>query len=206
VIPVQQQPEPEDFSERVREKGAAFLERVPHPTSEQWKGKEYWRAAIPDMRKAYKGMCAYSAHWISYVTGSQSIDHFVPRVLRPDLAYAWSNFRYVSSRFNSRKGTHTVLDPFTLEPNWFVIDFPSLLVKPNLRLLPDQRQAVLDTIECLKLNEDEDLVLVRQEYVEDFCKGETSFAHLTKRVPFIAYELRRQGLAERERIALVMGL
>jgi hypothetical protein len=202
VIPVQPQPEPEDFSARVREKGSAFLHQVPRPTSTQWKGKEYWRAVIPDMRCAYKGICAYSAHWISHVTGSQTIDHFVPRALRPDLAYEWSNFRYVASRFNSRKGLRTILDPFELEPDWFIIKFPSLMIKPTPGLFPDQQRAAWDTIKYLKLN-DEDCVQERQQWVEEFCNGEINFIHLVKKAPFIAYEIQRQGLVDS--IAAIMN-
>ncbi len=197
MIPVQPQPEPMDFSKRVREPGASFLEEVPRPTPQQWKGREYWQRALLDMRKAYKGICAYSAQWISPVTGSHSIDHFVPKSLYPELAYEWRNYRYASSKFNSRKGTHTILDPFQLEPDWFVLDFPSLLVKPNSALSPDQKEAVSKTITVLKLNTDDTCVEARQIWVEDFCNRDISFTHLQKKAPFIAYELQRQGLVER---------
>ena len=201
MIPVQPQPEPSDFSERVREPGASFLAEVPRPTSKQW--REYWTKVLPDMRKAYKGICAYSAQWISPDTGSHSIDHFRPKSLHPELAYEWRNYRYVSSKFNSRKGTHTILDPFQLEPDWFVLDFPSLLVKPNSALSPDQKEAVSKTITVLKLNTDDTCVESRQSWVEDFCNRDISFTHLQKKAPFIAYELQRQDLVER--IVAIMG-
>lgn len=194
MIPVQPQPEPTDFAQRVREPGAEFLRQLPRPTAKQWKGREYWQHALPDMRTAYKGICAYCAHWIPHSTGSHSIDHFMPKSMAPELAYEWHNFRYVSSRFNSRKGTRAILDPFELEPNWFVLAFPSLLIKPNPTLQPDQKKAVLNTITILKLNTDETLVQERQNWLEFFGTGDISFAHLQKKVPFIAYELKRQGL------------
>ena len=203
MIPVQPQPEPTGFSERVREPGASFLAEVPRPTPQQWKGREYWQRVLPDMREAYKGICAYSAQWISPVTGSHSIDHFVPKSSRPDLAYEWRNYRYVSLKFNSRKGTHTILDPFQLEPDWFVLDFPSLLVKPNSVLSPDRKEAVSKTITVLKLNTDDTCVERRQIWVEEFCNREINFTHLQKKAPFIAYELQRQDLVER--ISAIMG-
>ena len=202
MIPVQPQPEPQDFSERVREPGAAFLNKIPHPTTKQWEGKEHWRRVLPDMRKSYNDICAYSAHRISRVTGGHSIDHFVPRVSQPDLAYEWSNFRYASSKLNARKGTHIILDPFQLEPDWFVLDFDSFLVKPNLNLTPEQKAAVQNTIDVLKLNDDEGCVELRQECVRWLRTGEISFTHLQRIAPFIAYELQRQDLVER--VALVM--
>jgi 5-methylcytosine-specific restriction endonuclease McrA len=198
MIPVQQQPEPEDFSERVRRPGKAFLRRVPHPTNKQWRGREYWRRALPDMRIAYKCVCAYCAHWISSATEGHTIDHFVPKAGHPGLAYEWSNFRYVALKFNARKGTRSILDPFRLEPNWFILDFDSFLVKPNPDLRSDQRTAVQRTIDILKLNDDEDCVELRQYCVEWLLNGEISFAHLQRTAPFIAYELERQGLVNQD--------
>lgn len=194
MIPVQSQSEPENFSERVRAPGTQFLARVPNPTTKQWEANAYWQKVLPDMRKAYKSICAYCAHWIPYSTGNHSIDHFIPKTQDARLAYEWSNFRYVAARFNSRKRTRSVLDPFHLLPNWFIIDFTSLFVRPNPDLLPDEKQAVLQTIKFLKLNEDDNLVSEREAWLMDYRDGHISFDHLKKRAPFIAYELERQGL------------
>jgi hypothetical protein len=199
VIPVTPQPAPDNFDERVKTPGNTFLATVPKPKTEQWKGKEYWQKVLPNMRKAYSGICAYSAHWIPHSTGNHSIDHFTPKDKKPELAYEWSNFRYVASRFNSRKGTKNILDPFTLPPDWFILDFSSLLIKSNPSLSSDQKKRVNETISRkfgLNLNED-GLVTERFEW---FCeyqnKGLPFFSHLKKKVPFIAYELQRQGLAD----------
>ena len=194
MIPVLPQPEPDDFSERVRRPGAAFLGAFSHPTTGAWKGKEFWRRVLPDMREVYGGVCAYSAHWISPVTGGHSVDHFIPKVLDPQLAYEWSNFRYVCSKFNARKGTRTILDPFRLEPDWFIIDFDSFLVKPSPDLTQEQQAVVRATIEVLKLNDDEGCVELREECVLALRNGDISFSHLQKRAPFIAYELQRQHM------------
>jgi len=191
---VQFQSEPEDFDERVRIPGNRFLAEVPTPTTKQWKGKEYWRGVLPDMRKAYRRICSYCAHWIPRSTGNDSVDHFAPKAREPNLAYEWSNFRYVAARFNSRKGTREILDPFTLLSGWFIIDFRSLFVKPNPDLLPNQKDAVQITIDYLKLNDDDDLVVEREAWVRDYRNREISLSHLQKRAPFIAYELERQEL------------
>lgn len=198
MIPVQPQPEPENFDEHVRIPGNQFLAEIPTPTTNQWKGKEYWRRVLPSMRRAYKSICAYSAHWIPHSTGNHSVDHFVPRLREPNLAYEWSNFRYVAARFNSRKGTRSILDPFILSSNWFIIDFTSFYVKPNPELLPAQRHAVSKTIEYLRLNDDDDLVAERGAWVQDYRKGEIPFTHLKKKAPFIAYELERQRLLNKK--------
>ncbi|MCI0578057.1 MAG: hypothetical protein L0332_19295 [Chloroflexi bacterium] len=202
MIPVSQQPEPEDFEQSVRVKGNLFLREVPHPTSKQWEKKAYWQDALPAMRSAYNRICAYSAHWISNATGSHTIDHFVPKTADPSLAYEWSNFRYVASRFNSRKRTRTIIDPFFLTNNWFVLEFPALMVKPGPDLEPHQRQQVNDTIEILNLN-DEICIEERNTWLKPFCTGKISFDFLREMAPFVAYELVRQEKVEI--IAIIMA-
>lgn len=193
MIPVVSQPQPADFSRLVREPGNQFLAQVPNPTSREWQNHAYWRKVLPHMRKAYGEICAYCAHWIPPSTGNHSVDHFVPKSQNPRLAYEWSNYRYVSARFNSRKGLHVILDPFQLAPDWFVLDFASFLIKPHPALSISQKGLVNQTISCLKLNIDEDLVLERQNWFECYYRGEISLAHLRRRAPFLAYELQRQG-------------
>lgn len=197
MIPVTEQPEPADFVDRVKKAGLQFLAQVPQPTSQQWKGREYWQRVLPEMRSAYAGICAYSAHWIPYSTGNHSIDHFIPKAQQPNLAYEWHNYRYVSARFNSRKGTKIIIDPFTLLPDWFMIDFNSFLILPNPHLLTEQKAQVYETINCLKLNADDDLVTERQAWFTDYFYGSIPFAHLQKHAPFIAYEIQRQGIERR---------
>jgi hypothetical protein len=111
----------------------------------------------------------------------------------PNLAYEWANFRLASSKLNSRKGSYRdVLDPFTLADNSFELDFPSLLVKPGRNLVDTDRDKVLTTIERLKLNY-ESSIKSRFSWLELYCRNR-DFHFLQKTAPFIAYELRRQGL------------
>ncbi len=195
MIPVLQQPEPPDFEALVRQPGKVFLQANPNPSS--WGNREYWQKALPRMRKAYKKLCSYSAQWIPKATGNHSIEHYLPKDKHPLQAYEWDNFRYVSARFNSRKGIKAILDPFQIGQNWFVIDFTSFFVKPNsdLNFLSDsQKQLVRDTIEILKLNDDDDLVEERKEFFDDYKSQAITFLYLEKKAPFIAHEVKRQGL------------
>lgn len=197
MIPVPRKRKPKNFDKLVREPGVKFLERVPEPAQKQWKDHDYWIKVIEYMRKAYKGVCSYSALWISPVTGTHTIDHFKPKSLYPRLAYEWENFRYVSLRYNNAKGTKTIIDPFTLKPGWFVMEFPSLQVKPSPDLSPSDAEAVRQTIRVLKLDKSARYREACQDYVINYCNGDISFQHLIKRAPFIASELKRQGLVER---------
>lgn len=194
MIPVQLQPEPESFSEQVKDAGLEFLDQIPQPTSKQWGGNEYWRRALPDMRTSYHKTCAYCAHWIPHGTGSHSIDHFIPKSKQPEFAYEWSNFRYVSARFNSRKGTKEILDPFELQSETFTIDFRSFFIHPNPALSAEQQKIAEETIRILKLNLDDDLVEERQEWFMQYYSKEIPFSHLKKYFPFIASEISRQQI------------
>jgi hypothetical protein len=196
MIPVQAQPESIHFSKQVRIPGQQFLSKIPKPTYQQWRGREYWQRVLPDMRKAYDSICAYSAFWIPHSTGNHSIDHFIPKSKQPSLAYEWHNYRYVSARFNSRKGTHNIVDPFKLLSGWFRLDFKSFLIKPNSELSANQKDKLWKTIKHLKLNDDEDLVIERQTWYLNYLNKEISFEHLKKKAPFIALEAERQDLIQ----------
>ncbi len=194
MIPVAAKPEPINFTEQVRIPGQKFLSKVAKPTSLQWRGKEYWQRVLPDMRRAYKSICAYSGFWIPHSTGNHSIDHFIPKSKQPSLAYEWHNYRYVSARFNSRKGTNTIIDPFELVCGCFILDFNSFLIKPNPDLSRNQKDKLWKTIKHLKLNDDEDLVIERQTWYLNYLNEEISFKYLKKMAPFIALEVERQDL------------
>ena len=202
MIPVEMQVEPSSFNQKVQQPGKLFLQQVPRPRSNEWIGHSYWQKILPEMRIAYRRTCAYCAQWIPHGTGRHSVDHFLPRYTHPELAYEWKNFRYVSARFNSRKSTREILDPFQIEQDWFMIDFSSFFIRPNPDLPSHIQQRVKHTIQELKLNDDEDLVRERQDHVCCYCLGEISLSYLERRAPFIAYELKRQGLVEEIKVRL----
>jgi len=193
LIAVTPQPEPSLFDKRVRQPGQRFLKLSPKPKS--WTRRDYWRRSIKELHTAYRGICAYSAHWIPSDTGCSTVDHYVPKDLAPELSYEWANYRLASLKLNGFKGNFLdVLDPFTLGKDWFVLGFPSLLVKPNPDLSDDKAQGVWATIRRLKLNEDEPCVNARLQWLLNYCDGHIDLVYLKRNAPFIAYELERQGL------------
>lgn len=194
MIPVQPQPEPPEFDRNVRRPGLAFLRHVPNPTS--WKKKSYWQESLNDLYDAYGGICAYSAEWISRISGGPTVDHYVPKSVQPPLAYEWGNFRLCAMLFNQRKDNYQdVIDPFTVAANWFNLDIPSLLIKPAGTLAPFERERVNATVKRLKLN-DENCIGSRLRWIMSYCRSELTFEYLRKHAPFIAYELERQGLVQ----------
>jgi hypothetical protein len=197
MIRVQPQPEPPEFDTLVRQPGLVFLQGNPQPTNSQWKSRSYWRGIIPKLRVCYQEICAYCCHWIPPDTGSSTVEHFLSKHKYPKQAYEWSNYRLVSGTLNGRKGTQDdILDPFHIQNGWFVIDFPSLLVKPAQGLAASIAQSVQRTIDVLALNDEGTCVQGRQAYIRDYCLNYIDFTCLRTKAPFIALELQRQNLVQ----------
>jgi uncharacterized protein (TIGR02646 family) len=189
LIRVAEQPTPADFDTKVGNPGRAFLRRSPNPPN--FKGMDLWKNVLPELRKAYKGICAYCCFW---VPSFGCVDHFQPKSARPDLAYEWSNYRLSHPKLNSYKGESTeVLDPFNIDDGWFTLDFANCFVKPNTTIPQPLQDQVAKTIEILKLNKDDTLVQQRFDLLRDYSKG-YPMEILEERYPFIASELKRQGL------------
>jgi len=198
MYPVKKKPEPDNFDKTVRQRGMKFLKKTPNPSRKEWDTHAYWQQILPQMRKAYNNICAYCAIWISSAHGAESIDHFIPKSQNPELAYEWDNYRYSSLKFNRKKGKKTVLDPFEIRDNWFVMDFPSLFIHSNKKIADvPVKQKIENTINVFKFNEDEKFLEECQEYIKYYCIGDITFDYLERKAPFIAYELKRQGLIER---------
>lgn len=195
MIPVQEQPEPTDFSAKVRIPGEAFLKRVPNPTNKQFKKERHWKECISDLLAAYKGVCAYSAHWIPPDVTRATVDHFLPKDVAPELAYEWSNFRLCSEKMNNYKDNSLdVMDPFKIDYGWFTLNFNTFLIEIAAGLADYLRDAIKATIDQMQLNDDYALVQERANLVQYYIDGDVSFDFLERRYPFIAYELQRQGL------------
>lgn len=195
MIFVQEQPEPPDFAAKVRNPGQAFLRRVPHPTSRQF--ERHWRNAADDLHAAYNGICAYSAHWIPRDVTRETVDHYIPKHLDPQLAYEWSNFRLCSEKMNNYKDNFTdVVDPFCIKDGWFTIDFATFFIEAESSLPQYLIDAIEATITRLRLNDDDQLVQERANLVQLYADDDVSFDFLERRYPFIAYELNRQGLKD----------
>lgn len=194
MLPVTAQPEPATFDALVRQPGLAFLATNPAPTTKEFEKNAYWTEILPAMSLLYGRICGYSATWIPHSTGVHSIDHFLHKAAYPALAYEWSNYRYVSARFNSRKRQRAIMDPFTLMAETFVLNIVTMFIEVGT-VVTDPAQQVLaqNTIAFLHLNDDDVLVEERLQFYQDYQSGEISFGYLQRHAPFLAYELQRQG-------------
>jgi hypothetical protein len=206
MIPVIMQVEPTEFSNRVRRPGRAFLRRNPPPTTIQIRKKNFWRFSHDDLYYLHNGICAYSAQWTPRTKNPvdmehSSVDHYVPISADHSLAYEWSNYRLARARLNHNKASGNVMDPFVIQPDWFVLDFRTFLIKPNDGLSPALENDVEATINQLDLNHGDfvqERIGILQEYAEDPPNG-IPFSFLESHYPFMAYELGRQGEVDRIR-------
>lgn len=199
MIPVQKQPEPDDFDQKVRQKGRKWLTDHGLPTHGPVpKGTElqpYWRDCLPQLRSSYKGICAYVCMFIDPITGSAAAEHFVPKSRAVEHAYEWSNYRLACSKMNSRKHVFDdVLDPFNIKDGTFCLELWSGRIYPSPKLSASESKVAQDTIDRLGLD-DADLRQRRTDWLESFRRGTTdgiSLGYLKTHCPFVYQELIRQ--------------
>ena len=129
-----------------------------------------------------------------YLPEQGSVDHYLPKTTHPHLAYEWNNFRLASGRVNTCKGNQTgIIDPFLVENDWFFMEIPACLLRPNPTLPRELRTRISNTINSLRLNADDNYVQERCNILIEFAKNEISLGFLNRRYPFLAKEVTRQG-------------
>ena len=194
MLKVDPKPEPADFDAKVRLRGNAYLAGLPSMVGVKFKGKDYWRNAADDLRNAYGGICAYTSIYINEVTGSQTVEHFVPKVSDPTLAYEWTNYRLVCGRMNGRKRENTdVADPFKIPEELFHLHFPSLMMRVNGAMPNEWQDAGKKTIKRLGLN-DHISIRSRTKVIRLLLSGDIKESYVAECYPFIHRELARQRI------------
>lgn len=198
MIHVEAQPEPASFDTQVRRKGLAWLRAnqidsdKPLPPNKTL--ESYWRSCLDQLHASYHACCAYLAIPIERVTGGGTVDHFIAKSQRPDLAYEWSNYRLACLRMNSRKRNYEdVLDPFEVETGWFHLEIVTGRIYPNPHLPAGLRTAVQATIDRLGLDDSGNREL-RARHYQEYRQGFYTADFLQRRSPFVWSEVARQGL------------
>jgi len=201
LIRVIKRPEPADFDGKVRRPGIRYLEGNQNPDFKR--RRRYWSKAMFDLYEAYDRICAYSC---CYLVANGSVDHFLPKRRYPQLAYEWDNHRLASQRINSNKGDSTdVIDPFEVQNGWFVLDFPSCLIRAGSGLSNTLTDQIEKTIDELKLNTDDHFVQGRCDLMVSYAYDENdefTLNFLKKKYPFIALEISRQNISKTDAKAL----
>ncbi|MDR1141718.1 MAG: hypothetical protein LBL62_08495, partial [Planctomycetaceae bacterium] len=113
------------------------------------------------------------------------------------LAYEWNNYRLTTRKTNSYKADHDdIIDPFGVQPEWFILDFPTCLIKAGNNIPESERTKIGHTINVLKLNDDDEYVESRCEIISLYINEKINFNDMETRYPFIAHELQRQNLTD----------
>ncbi len=199
MIHVDSQPEPGSFDGKVRQKGLAWLKKMQisldQPLPPQTNIQPYWRDCLDEMHTSYNGCCAYLAVYFERVTGGGSVDHFIAKSRRVDLAYEWSNYRLACSKVNSRKREYEdVLDPFIVENGWFRLELlASGRIFPNPQLSNEDQQSVKATINRLGLDDPGNREM-RLRHYQHYVDGSCTANFLKKYSPFVWMEASRQNL------------
>lgn len=176
-------PEPPAFDRECRKPGRRWLAR--HDDANR--PRDFWSAFRPDLREAFRGLCAYSAVLIQ----DGHVDHFQPwhalrRSGRQHRAYEWSNFRYADGAVNQRKGKRRVLDPFRVRDEWFRITLPSLQLLLTEHVPKKDRTLAQTTLEVLGLRDGEAVVRYRRRWFELYQTGQLTLDGLRQYAPLIA--------------------
>jgi hypothetical protein len=147
------------------------------------------------MRESYRCLCAYLAMRVHPATGAGTVDHFIPRTAAWDKVYEWSNYRLSCAFVNGCKGSHVLpFDPLTLPDGLCALEFVTFQVKPGAAAT-GALEVVVDSMinDILHLN-DRQCCELRMTYFDDYMSGDLSLAILERDAPFIAMEVRRQGM------------
>ena len=198
MIPVKPKPEPSSFDAQVRQKGLRWIQESgldsaqPVPIGKQV--KPLWQVCLPELLEAYGRICAYVCIYIEEVTGSATVEHFVPKSRRLDLAYEWSNYRLVCGAMNGSKSNfEDVLDPFTLKKGTFQLNLVSGAILVNTKLTIPLKTKALETVSRLKLDSPKCRRL-RLRYFDKYIQQQIDAGYLQEQAPFVYLEMKRQKL------------
>ncbi len=193
------QPEPTSFDAEVRKKGNknvaerhVYLRQVGYARFDY---KPYWRQCLPQLHRAYDGVCAYLCVYIELPVGGVTVDHFVAKSMQPEHAYEWSNYRLACAAMNTFKNEYDdVLDPFSLVDGTFRLELTSGRIFPSPQLLvTEQTLAAEKTIKRLRLDAPNNREL-RARHFSDFVQGCFTAAYLKRISPFVWLEAQRMQL------------
>jgi hypothetical protein len=202
--------EPADFEEKVRAPGRGLLQELRgDPSARKRTGPkrkavtkitsakltDYWTRCLPDLWRAFRGVCGYACLYVDPVSGASTVDHWKPKSLHPDDAYEWGNLRFACLTMNRRRERGgEICDPYAVKDGWFVVNLVTFGIAADPGLSPDVRDRVEHTIRVLELDR-EPMRKRREEAWRLFENDRTlrGWALLVRDCPLVAREYLRQG-------------
>lgn len=100
-----------------------------------------WQKYQPQLAAGFHDRCG----WWAMRIADGAVDHYLSKKFHRDRAYDWSNYRYISPTVNSSKRDldDKVLDPFEIQPGWFEVLLPSMLLR-RTAVVPAALRAKVD--------------------------------------------------------------
>jgi hypothetical protein len=189
VVPVAKVKKPTGY-DAVKKRGDAWLQN--NKTARR--PRAFWSPYLKHLDDGFNHLCGYAA--MLDPTGG-TVDHYLSWKNRPDLAYEWTNYRFVSGLLNSSKrdADDSLLDPYLVEQGWFEILLPSLQMQLTSKVPASQRARAAKTLAKLKLDNGEKIVRWRQRYYEQYQKGRLDLEGLRVFAPLIADAVEREQRA-----------
>lgn len=190
MIRIEPPPEPVTFDAECRQPGTTWL--AGHPDGDP--PCRFWRPYILELCRGFGYRCGYSAMWDLNGT----IDHYLSREKYRNLAFEWTNFRYVSGWLNSSKQTldQQVLDPFQVRDEWFEIVLPSLIMRLTPAIPNTIRPRAEYTLRRLHLIDGDRIYAQRQIYYSAFMDDKRPIAWLEDCAPILATAVRRERVRD----------
>jgi hypothetical protein len=186
VIPVARVPRPKGYT-AVKRRGDAWLRANEHAR----RPKDLWSPFLPHLAEGFAHRCGYAA--MLDPTGG-TVDHYLSWKRRPDLAYEWTNFRFVSHILNAskRNADDTVLDPHLVKRGWFEILLPSLQLRVTDEVPAKYRALAEQTLVRLKLRDGEKIIRWRRHYYAAYEAGRLDLEGLRVFAPLVADAIERE--------------
>jgi len=182
--------EPLTFDADCRQPGATWLDAnaVGDPPS------RFWRPFVMDLCRGFGNRCGYSAMWDLNGT----VDHYLSQENYRDLAFEWSNFRYIAGWLNSSKQAldRQVLDPFQVRDEWFEILLPSLIMRLTTCVPQSIRPTAEFTLRRLHLADGDRIYEQRQIYYDKFRTANRPISWLEELAPILATAVRRERVRD----------
>lgn len=186
MIPVAEVRKPNDY-DSTKQLGDAWLRANPGAR----RPKPLWLPFLKHLEEGFSSLCGYAA--MLDPTGG-TVDHYLSWSKRPDLAYEWTNFRFVSATINASKRTadDAVLDPYVVMSGWFEILLPSLQMCVTDKVPAEQRAIAEFTLKRLKLRDGERIIRWRRHWYEKYQEGKLDLDGLRDWAPLIADAVVRE--------------
>ncbi len=199
MLRVLKKPEPTDFNLKVRTPGNDWLVsngysgllKLPKGV----KPPPFWTVLSQEFYDTYGGICAYYCFKFYYASGASSIDHFLTKSDNVQAIYDWDNYRLASKGANSKKHIKSIIpDPFTVQDDWFFLEFNTMIIYPNPNLNGNIRDNLLLVIgkNGLDLNSS-NLVNMRYDAWKRYAQESYPLNYIKEDFPFIYKEALRQG-------------